>query len=116
MKDKSTVADACDKFVQVEGNLRRKILNSSTLRALTGHRRLHVVIGPLGGVLAGAIVILGSTVAPFLFTSARTSRDVGRPEAFLSHDVSILRLDTHTTHWPTGTSTSETKITISCEI
>ena len=31
---------------------------------LTGRRRLHMVIGPLGGVLAAAIVILGATVAP----------------------------------------------------
>jgi len=31
---------------------------------LTGHRRLHLVIGPFGGVLAAAIVILGATVAP----------------------------------------------------
>lgn len=30
----------------------------------TGRRKLHLVIGPLGGVLAGAIVILGTTVAP----------------------------------------------------
>jgi len=30
----------------------------------TGRRRLHLVIGPLGGVLAAAIVILGATVAP----------------------------------------------------
>ncbi|HTP68175.1 MAG TPA: hypothetical protein VMJ35_04665, partial [Dongiaceae bacterium] len=30
----------------------------------TGRRRLHMAIGPLGGVLAGAIVILGATVAP----------------------------------------------------
>jgi hypothetical protein len=29
----------------------------------TGRRKLHLVIGPLGGVLAAAVVILGSTVA-----------------------------------------------------
>jgi len=31
----------------------------------TGRRKLHVVLGRLGGVLAGAMVILGSTVAAF---------------------------------------------------
>jgi len=31
---------------------------------VTGRRKLHMVIGPLGGVLAAAIVIFGSIVAP----------------------------------------------------
>ena len=38
-------------------------LLQSTL-ILIGNRRLHTVIGPVGGVLALAIVVLGTTVAP----------------------------------------------------
>jgi hypothetical protein len=52
---------------------------------LTGRRRLHMVIGPLGGVLAAAIVILGSTVAPL---SVRFSPQIyamlGGPRPFLA--------------------------------
>lgn len=52
---------------------------------LTGRRRLHLAIGPLGGVLAVAIVILGATVAPF---SVRFSPQVyaalGGPRPFLA--------------------------------
>ena len=51
----------------------------------TGRRRLHVVLGPLGGVLAGALVILGSTVAalsahfrPEIYT------DLGGARSFLA--------------------------------
>ena len=54
---------------------------------LTGRRRLHVVIGPLGGVLAGAIVILGTTVAPFCSLQPVRLRNAGGPEAFFGHDV-----------------------------
>jgi len=59
-------------------------LLQSTL-ILTGRRRLHLVIGPLGGVLAVGIVILGATVAPF---SVRFSPQVyaalGGPRPFLA--------------------------------
>jgi hypothetical protein len=52
---------------------------------LTGRRRLHLVIGPLGGVLAAAIVILGAMVAPL---SVRFSPQVyaalGGPRPFLA--------------------------------
>jgi len=51
----------------------------------TGRRRLHVAIGPLGGVLAGAIVILGPIVAAL---SARFSpqlyADLGGARSFLA--------------------------------
>jgi hypothetical protein len=51
----------------------------------TGRRRLHLVIGPLGGVLAAAIVILGSTVAPFsVHFSPQVYADLGGPRAFLA--------------------------------
>src|SRR5262249_55961972 len=52
---------------------------------VTGRRRLHVVIGPLGGVLAGAIVILGSTVAPFsVHFSPYVYATLGGPRPFLA--------------------------------
>jgi len=51
----------------------------------TGQRRLHLAIGPLGGVLAGAIVILGPIVAAL---SARFSpqlyADLGGARSFLA--------------------------------
>lgn len=43
---------------------------------LIGNRRLHTVIGPGGAVLAVAIVILGTTVAPL---SARFRPEIYRP-------------------------------------
>jgi hypothetical protein len=52
---------------------------------VTGRRRLHVVIGRLGGVLAGAIVILGSTVAPFsVHFSPYVYATMGGPRPFLA--------------------------------
>jgi hypothetical protein len=52
---------------------------------LTGRRRLHMVIGPLGGVLAAAIVILGSTVAPLSVRfSPQIYASLGGPRPFLA--------------------------------
>jgi hypothetical protein len=52
---------------------------------VTGRRKLHLVIGPLGGVLAGAIVILGATVAPLSVRfSPQIYSDLGGPKAFLA--------------------------------
>ena len=52
---------------------------------LTGRRRLHLVIGPLGGVLAGAIVILGAVVAPLSVRfSPQIYADLGGPKPFLA--------------------------------
>jgi hypothetical protein len=52
---------------------------------LTGRRRLHLVIGPLGGVLASAIVILGSMVAPLsVHFSPQTYAALGGPRPFLA--------------------------------
>jgi hypothetical protein len=52
---------------------------------LTGRRRLHMVIGPLGGVLAAAIVILGSTVAPLsVHFSPQIYAPLGGPRPFLA--------------------------------
>src|SRR5262249_24946500 len=56
-----------------------------SILTVTGRRRLHVVIGPLGGVLAGAIVILGSTVAPFsVHFSPYVYATLGGPRPFLA--------------------------------
>jgi hypothetical protein len=59
-------------------------LVQSTL-ILIGNRRLHMVIGPAGAVLAGAIVILGMAVAPL---SARFRPEIygpfGGPRFFLA--------------------------------
>jgi hypothetical protein len=52
---------------------------------LTGRRRLHLVIGPLGGVLAAAIVILGATVAPLSVRfSPQIYATLGGPRPFLA--------------------------------
>ena len=52
---------------------------------LTGRRRLHLVIGPLGGVLAAAIVILGTTVAPLSVQfSPQIYATLGGPRPFLA--------------------------------
>lgn len=52
---------------------------------LTGRRRLHLVIGPLGGVLAAAIVILGTTVAPLSVRfSPQLYASLGGPRPFLA--------------------------------
>jgi len=52
---------------------------------LTGRRRLHLVIGPLGGVLAAAIVILGITVAPLSVQfSPQIYATLGGPRPFLA--------------------------------
>ena len=51
----------------------------------TGRRKLHLLLGPLGGVLAGAIVILGSAVAPFSVRfSPQVYSDLGGPKPFLA--------------------------------
>jgi hypothetical protein len=51
----------------------------------TGRRRLHMVIGPFGGVLAAAIVLLGSTVAPFSVRfSPQIYASLGGPRPFLA--------------------------------
>lgn len=51
----------------------------------SGRRRLHVVIGPVGGVLAAAIVILGTTVAPLsVHFSPQIYADLGGPRPFLA--------------------------------
>jgi hypothetical protein len=52
---------------------------------VTGRRKLHLVIGPLGGVLAAAIVILGTTVAAFSVRfSPQVYSDLGGPKPFLA--------------------------------
>ena len=52
---------------------------------VTGRRRLHLVIGPIGGVLAAAIVILGSTVAPLSVRfSPQIYASLGGPRPFLA--------------------------------
>jgi hypothetical protein len=52
---------------------------------LTGRRRLHLVIGPLGGVLAAAIVILGTTVASLsVHFSPQVYAGLGGPRPFLA--------------------------------
>lgn len=52
---------------------------------LTGRRRLHLAIGPLGGVLAVAIVILGATVGPFSVRfSPQIYAAIGGPRPFLA--------------------------------
>jgi hypothetical protein len=52
---------------------------------VTGRRRLHMVIGPMGGVLAAAIVILGSTVAPLsVHFSPQVYAMMGGPRPFLA--------------------------------
>jgi hypothetical protein len=52
---------------------------------LTGRRRLHLVIGPIGGVLAAAIVILGTTVAPLsVHFSPQVYATLGGPRSFLA--------------------------------
>jgi hypothetical protein len=52
---------------------------------VTRRRRLHLVLGPLGGVLAGAIVILGSIVAPLSVRfSPQVYADLGGPKPFLA--------------------------------
>ena len=52
---------------------------------VTGRRRLHMVIGPIGGVLAAAIVILGSTVAPLsVHFSPQVYGALGGPRPFLA--------------------------------
>jgi hypothetical protein len=52
---------------------------------LTGRRRLHQVIGPLGGVLAAAIVILGTAVAPLsVHFSPQIYAPLGGPTPFLA--------------------------------
>jgi hypothetical protein len=56
-----------------------------SLLILTGRRRLHFVIGPVGGVLAAAIVILGSTVAPLsVHFSPQVYAVLGGPRPFLA--------------------------------
>jgi hypothetical protein len=51
----------------------------------TGRRRLHTVIGPLGGVLAGAIVILGSITAPLsVHFRPEIYAPLGGPRPFLA--------------------------------
>jgi hypothetical protein len=51
----------------------------------TGRRRLHAVIGPLGGVLAGAVVILGTIVAPLsVHFSPQIYTTLGGPRPFLA--------------------------------
>jgi hypothetical protein len=51
----------------------------------TGRRKLHLVIGPLGGVLAAAIVILGATVAPLsAHFSPQVYATMGGARAFLA--------------------------------
>lgn len=60
---------------------------------LMGNRRLHMAIGPLGGVLAAAIVILGFTVAPL---SVHFNPDLygpfGGPRSFLMIMLSQMML------------------------
>jgi hypothetical protein len=52
---------------------------------LIGNRRLHVVIGPVGGVLAAAIVILGTTVAPLsVHFNPEIYKPFGGPRFFLA--------------------------------
>jgi hypothetical protein len=52
---------------------------------LTGRRRLHLVIGPIGGVLAAAIVILGTIVAPLsVHFSPQVYAALGGPRPFLA--------------------------------
>jgi len=52
---------------------------------LTGRRRFHLAIGPLGGVLAAAIVILGTTVAPLsVHFSPQVYATLGGPRPFLA--------------------------------
>ena len=52
---------------------------------LTGRRQLHLVIGPLEGVLAAAIVILGTTVAPLsVHFSPQVYSAMGGPRPFLA--------------------------------
>jgi hypothetical protein len=52
---------------------------------LTGRRRFHLVIGPLGGVLAAAIVILGTAVAPLsVHFSPQVYATLGGPRPFLA--------------------------------
>lgn len=52
---------------------------------LTGHRRLHLVLGPLGGMLAAAIVILGTTVAPLsVHFNPQIYAPLGGPRPFLA--------------------------------
>jgi len=56
-----------------------------SLLILTGRRRLHFVLGPLGGVLAGAIVVLGTTVAPLsIHFSPQVYAGLGGPRPFLA--------------------------------
>ena len=56
-----------------------------SLLILTGRRRLHLVLGPIGGVLAAAIVILGTTVAPLsVHFSPQVYATLGGPRAFLA--------------------------------
>ncbi|MGB7437543.1 MAG: hypothetical protein WBR26_07250 [Candidatus Acidiferrum sp.] len=52
---------------------------------VTGNRRFHVAIGPLGGVLAAGIVILGTTVAPLSVRfSPQLYTTLGGPKPFLA--------------------------------
>ena len=52
---------------------------------LTGRRQLHMVIGPLGGVLAAAMVILGTMVAPLsVHFSPQVYATLGGPRPFLA--------------------------------
>jgi hypothetical protein len=52
---------------------------------VTGRRRLHLVLGPMGGVLAGAVVILGATVASLsVHFSPQIYTELGGPKAFLA--------------------------------
>ena len=52
---------------------------------LTGRRRLHLVIGPIGAVLAAAIVILGTIVAPLsVHFSPQVYAALGGPRPFLA--------------------------------
>ncbi len=52
---------------------------------VTGRRRLHLVLGPIGGVLAGAIVILGAAVATLSVRfSPQIYTDLGGAKRFLA--------------------------------
>ena len=56
-----------------------------SLLILAGRRRLHLALGPIGGVLAAAIVILGTTVAPLsVHFSPQVYRTLGGPRPFLA--------------------------------
>lgn len=60
---------------------------------LMGNRRLHMVIGPVGGVLAAAIVVLGSTVAAMsVHFNPELYGPLGGPRFFLMIMLSEMAL------------------------